>query len=66
MDSFGKESEKQISSSNISEAIGTYFAKRMEQYSTVGYSKLHDFIPRRIEAVLKINGVVYHFINKQM
>lgn len=39
MGSFGKESEKQISFSNISEAIATYYNKRMGKYSTVGYSK---------------------------
>jgi len=40
MGSFGKENEKQISSFNISEAIGRYFDKIMGQYSTGDYSKI--------------------------
>jgi len=47
MDNFKKEGEKQISSSNISEAIGRYFDKGMGQYSTEDSSKI---------AVLKANG----------
>jgi len=56
MDSFGKESEKQISSSNISEAIGRYFDKRIGTIFPWRLFKNCMTISRRIEAVLKANG----------
>jgi len=40
MNNFGKESEKQISSSNISKAIDKYFDKRMGQNIPEDYSKI--------------------------
>jgi len=46
MGSCGKESEKQIPSSNIKKAADRYFDKIMGQYSTGDYSKIVWFFSK--------------------